>query len=141
MTITDLAISYLNTPYLWGGKNPLAGFDCSGFIEWVQAAYGMDPPNVANAQAMHDWFIKEGMSMSEVLGPGSLCFYGKSVKEITHVAMMINHNQLIEAGGGDSSTVNLEEAKRRGACVRIRPLGHRRDLVATLLPLYKDWVL
>lgn len=141
MNLVPFALSLLGKPYLWGGKNPLTGFDCSGFVEWVLSAYGIDPPGVVNSQAIYEYFLKDNKCLHEVLGPGSLCFYGKSTKEITHIALMVNQFQLIEAGGGDSSTVSLEEAKKRGACVRLKPLGHRKDLVATLLPIYPDWVL
>src|SRR5690606_10302726 len=33
------AISYLNTPYLWGGKSPF-GIDCSGFTQMVYKLNG-----------------------------------------------------------------------------------------------------
>jgi len=84
--------------------------------------------------------MEPGKNMGLKTGPGSLCFYGKSVNAITHIAMMINEYQVIEAGGGDSTTVTLEEAKKRGACVRVKAFGHRKDLVATILPNYPHWV-
>lgn len=136
--IERIALMSLNIPYLWGGKNPLTGFDCSGFSEWTLACFGMDPPGFNNAQMLHDWLLKHGSA--SVLGTGAFCFYGKSINEIKHISLMLNPHLIIEAGGGDSSTTNIEVAKKQGACVRIRPFGHRKDLVSVIMPKYPDWV-
>lgn len=137
-----IADSCLNIPYLYGGKNPLTGFDCSGLIEWILDSVGMSPPGVANAQALHDWFIQEGKAHSSLQITGSLVFYGKSVSEINHVSMMLNDSQIIEAGGGDQTTKTLEDAKKKGACVRRRPYSHRQsEIVAVITPNYPGWLL
>lgn len=138
--LNKIAFALLNTPYFWGGKNPLTGFDCSGFVEWVLNCFGMDPPSINNAQNLYDWFIKEHGASSSGTTKGAICFYGRSVGQITHVAIVYNDHQIIEAGGGDSTTTNIEVAKRQGACVRIKPFGHRKDLVAIVMPNYHDWV-
>lgn len=136
--ITAILWSCLNIPYKWGGKNPLTGFDCSGLAEWLLQSLGIDPPGINNAQMLYDWIKKEPViSMPK---EGAFCFYGKSLKEITHVAIMINENLIIEAGGGNATTTNRQVAETQGACVRIRPKGHRKDLVATLMPNYPEWV-
>lgn len=135
--IERIALMCLNIPYLWGGKNPLTGFDCSGLSEWILATMGIDPPGFNNAHMLYLWFLQRGVAM----GPrkGAFCFYGTSEK-ITHIAYMLNEHLVIEAGGGDSTTTNIEVAKKQGACVRIRPFGHRKDLVAVIFPKYPDWV-
>lgn len=136
--IERIALMSLNIPYLWGGKNPLTGFDCSGFSEWILQSFGMDPPGFNRAQALYDWLLLKGIGS----GPqaGAFTFYGKSVDDITHIALMLSEHLIIEAGGGDSTTTTLEVAKRQGACVRIRPFGHRKDLVAVVMPSYPNWV-
>lgn len=141
-TMLEVAKSCLNIPYLWGGKNPLTGLDCSGFVEWILMSIGFDPPGVTNAQHLHDWLLTlEKNSKGSFLDAGTICFYGESVSSITHVTMMINAHQIIEAGGGGSKTIDLNMAKSSGACVRIRPFGHRKDLVMVITPNYPDWVL
>lgn len=133
--LVKVALSCLNVPYLWGGSNPLTGFDCSGFLQWCFRSVGMDPPGDQTAQGYFDHFEKLGGDRTAIQ-LGTLLFYGKSVTKITHVALALTPYQLIEAGGGDSTTTTLEEAKKRGAMVRISHIGHRSDLVATIRPSY-----
>lgn len=100
----------------------------------------MDPSGDQTAQAIHDEFLRLGARQIMVPEAGALCFYGKSNLKITHVQLCLNQYQIIEAGGGGSTTTTVEEAKKLGACVRIRPRESRKDLVAILLPKYPEWV-
>ena len=67
-----------------------------------------------------------------------ILFFGKSKHNISHVAMVFDrrHNLMIEAGGGDSRTVNINMAHAQGAMVRIRPISSRKDLVSVIMPEY-----
>ena len=47
--ILDIARQYIGTPYAWGGSSP-AGFDCSGFTQYVFAQVGIDLPRTTDAQ-------------------------------------------------------------------------------------------
>lgn len=47
--ILDVARQYIGTPYVWGGSSP-AGFDCSGFTQYVFAQVGIDLPRTTDAQ-------------------------------------------------------------------------------------------
>lgn len=132
------ALRLLDKPYIWGGDNPLRGFDCSGFVQWVLATVGMDPKGDQSAQALYDHCLLQGMS--QVRGAGALVFYGKSPERITHVALMINEFQIIEAGGGGSECTTREIAAQKGACVRIKMFGHRSDMLGFFMPDYPEWV-
>jgi peptidoglycan DL-endopeptidase CwlO len=134
----DAILSFLNIPYVWGGKNPLTGLDCSGLVEQILRQLGIDPPGNQNSQAFYTHFSTKGVG--SILDFGALCFYGPSVSTINHIAFMINENQVIEAGGGGSATKTVEDAKLIGAFVRVRPFDHRKDLVAIIMPVYPDWV-
>jgi hypothetical protein len=44
-SIVRFALRQLGTPYVWAGTSPLTGFDCSGFITYVFAHYGVATPH------------------------------------------------------------------------------------------------
>lgn len=129
-SIITYAYTFIGIPYIWGGKSRLRGLDCSGFVIEVLSAFGILDGEL-NAQQIYDHFIKEGISKRKF--QLNLIFFGNSIKEITHIAIVIDENYMIECGGGDHTTTNLVVAVRQRACVRIRPIHHRKDFVATLL--------
>jgi cell wall-associated NlpC family hydrolase len=48
-TIVSIAMQYLGSPYVYGGASP-AGFDCSGFTQFVFAHVGISLPHSSSAQ-------------------------------------------------------------------------------------------
>jgi cell wall-associated NlpC family hydrolase len=126
------ALSFLGLPYRWGGDDPIHGFDCSGLVQEILASVGMDPPGDQTAHGLFQYFLTRNAGSA---GSGALAFYGKA-DAITHIAMLINDTTIIEAGGGGSKTQNMQDAANQNAFVRLRPLKHRKDLVAVLLPNY-----
>ena len=132
--LRDYAMSFLGTPYRFGGANRLQGLDCSEFVQELLRSVGLDPPGDQNAQALFDHFSTAGEWNRH--GMGALAFYGKDAKHIGHVAMMLDTFRIIEAGGGDATTTTREAAEARGAMVRVRLLKARPDLVAVIRPRY-----
>lgn len=90
--VVPMALHFLNTPYLWGGKNIL-GIDCSGFVQVVFSLNGISLPRDARIQ------VNEGKSISfEDIQSGDLMFFEKEGK-ITHVGIYIGNNKIIHASG------------------------------------------
>lgn len=132
--VYDYAISFLGLPYKWGGDDTIKGFDCSGLVQEILQSVGEDPAGDQSAQALFNHFEKTGEWNK--YSCGSLAFYGNSVTEINHVAMMLDNYRIIEAGGGGSKTNTLDDASTQNAYVRIRLLNNRKDLVAVIKPRY-----
>ena len=48
--LVDVALAFLGTPYLWGGRTSL-GLDCSGLVQLASEAAGLACPRDADMQA------------------------------------------------------------------------------------------
>ena len=127
--------SMLNIPYRWGGQDFL-GVDCSGLAQLALQTVGLDPSGDQTAQTLYNWFYKDSFTkMYPELG--TLLFHGHTVNSITHVRIALDDKFCIEAGGGDSTCLTLEFARKKNACVRIRPISSRNfDQIAKLTPRY-----
>lgn len=136
--LKDYALTFVGLNYKWGGDDPLGGYDCSGLVIELIQSVGLLPHDFdTNAQGLYNHFEAKGVQNSYAVG--SLCFYGKAVNKITHVAMLLENTppfRIIEAGGGGSNTNTKTDAEEQNAFVRLRPMKHRQDLVAIIKPFY-----
>jgi cell wall-associated NlpC family hydrolase len=125
----------VGTPYRWGGSDPMGGFDCSGLALECLIGMGVLPPKTdMTAQGLYDHFSRVG-AMGRY-GIGSLAFYGKDLRSITHIAVCIDEELMIEAGGGGSTTTSHEAAEKQDAFIRMRPILSRRDFLTVIKPSY-----
>lgn len=92
--LIDTALTYLNTPYQWGGKTPF-GIDCSGFSQMVYKLNGHQLKRDASQQATQG----EALSFIEESEPGDLAFFDNEEGKITHVGIMMQDNYIIHAHG------------------------------------------
>jgi len=129
-------MSFLTLPYRWGGDDPMTGFDCSGFVLEILKSQGMWPNKEdATSQTLFKYFIQLGhQAFTRTPEFGSILFFGKSPDQVTHTAFALNPFQMVEAGGGGSTTVNLKAAEEQNAFIRIRPI--RSDLIGAFNPFY-----
>lgn len=130
------SLRFLTIPYKWGGQFP-TGYDCSGLVQHLLAMLGLDPPGDQTAQALYNHFVNTSVRAKKKTG--TLYFYGTSLTKITHVALGIGPDSIIEAGGGGSRTTSVDAAEKAEAFVRLRPNNHRRDLLITLNPSGLPW--
>lgn len=90
---SEMAIDYIGTPYLWGGKTPL-GIDCSGLVQTVHRLFGINLPRDAYQQADHGQDVD-----FEERQPGDLVFFKNASGRIHHVGLLINPSEVIHASG------------------------------------------
>ena len=84
--IAATAKQYLGTGYVYGGASP-RGFDCSGLVQYVFAAFGKQLPRTAGAQKAVCTPISESQ-----LQPGDLVFWGTG-----HVGIYIGGGNFVHA--------------------------------------------
>jgi len=89
----DYFKTYLNTPYLWGGKS-IFGIDCSGIVQNCFKAIGIDLPRDASKQV----FIGEDIKWED-RQIGDLVYFISSNGKVTHVGLLVELNQIIHAHG------------------------------------------
>lgn len=92
-SIAEMATSYLNTPYLWGGKNPF-GIDCSGFTQIVYRYFDYNLPRDASQQAEHGRTIAW-----EEAEANDLAFFQNEAGKIIHVGIILESKKIIHASG------------------------------------------
>jgi len=98
------ALSYLNAPYLWGGKT-IFGIDCSGFTQMVFRFHGIQLPRDANQQA------EDGQEIPfELREAGDLAFFKNALDRITHVGIITKEKKIIHAHG----KVRIDELNQNG---------------------------
>ena len=89
--VVTYAASFQGVPYVWGGTSP-SGFDCSGFVQYVYAHFGVSLPRTSEEQ------FGAGTSVSESnLQPGDLVFFHNSGSGPGHVGMYIGNGLMIHA--------------------------------------------
>tara|TARA_X000001036_G_scaffold403871_1_gene410753 strand:+ start:947 stop:1690 length:744 start_codon:yes stop_codon:yes gene_type:complete len=93
-SIISTALSYLHSPYLWGGKTPF-GIDCSGFSQMVYKINGYKLFRDAKEQANQG----KTLSFIEESEPGDLAFFNNDAGEIVHVGIILEENYIIHASG------------------------------------------
>lgn len=126
-----LMLSFLNLPYIYGGKNPLQGEDCSGLVcEFLKALGILKTNEELGSQQLYNKFHPVSVQGEPVVG--SLIFYGADANHIDHVAMFLDPHFIVEAGHGTADTLTKEISAQRGAYSRVRPFTYRADFVGIL---------
>lgn len=119
-TVADLlseVTSHLGTPYVWGGADPITGFDCSGLMQYsIREAMGVEIPRTTYFQ----WRLGETVQFDE-LQPGDLLFFNND-GDIHHVAMYLGDGYYIHAPHtGDVVRVTAMEDNMPSFAQRVLP--------------------
>lgn len=91
--IVGFAMQFVGSPYVWAGNSP-AGFDCSGFTQYVIAnTVGIDIGQGVPGQTGFGAFVEWG-----AWAPGDLVFFANTYSAgISHVGIYIGDGQFVHA--------------------------------------------
>ena len=92
--LINIALLYLNAPYLWGGRTPL-GIDEAGFVQMVYKLNGRNLLRKAQEQATQG----TALSFIEESEAGDLAFFDNSEGVIDHVGLIMDNNYIIHVDG------------------------------------------
>ncbi len=85
--VVAVAKQYTGVPYVYGGASP-AGFDCSGFTQYVYAQFGVALPHSSSRQGSGGTAIAASAAL-----PGDLVFLDGG----GHVGIYVGGNMMIDA--------------------------------------------
>jgi cell wall-associated NlpC family hydrolase len=104
--VVATALGYRGVPYRFGGSDP-AGFDCSGFVQYVFKQAGTSLPREVRDQFQ----VGDEIDRDEVQ-PGDLVFFRTGRRGASHVGLAIGDGQFIHAPNSNG-------------VVRVEPLAGR----------------
>lgn len=103
--VLNVMSKYLGMPYVWGGKSPEEGFDCSGLIAYAFAQIGIDLSGNAHTQ-----YNKTVPVSEDEAKPGDLVFWETYKKAPSHVGMYLGDGYFINSSS--SQGVSIDKISR-----------------------------
>lgn len=98
--VVSKALALKGIPYRFGGTTP-AGFDCSGFVQYVFKQAGKSVSRTTLSQYAQSYKVSSPR-------PGDLVFFANTYRPgISHVGIYIGNNQFVHSGGSKSEVKSL----------------------------------
>lgn len=148
------ALSYLGTPYIWGGDDP-SGFDCSGFVVECLKSVGLlseredytanglmalfnrtDDSAEVDVATIADGGFSDAKIASDDM-TGQLMFRFGADGKANHVVICLDRWFQIGASGGGAGNVSREVAWATNAFIKIRRIGESRETLKFVDPFVR----
>lgn len=97
--VVNYAMQFVGKPYVWGGKDPNIGADCSGFTSYVYAHFGISIPSFSGAQRSYG----QEVSYANAQAGDLICYAG-------HVAIYMGGGKIVHAKGTAYGIVGNDNA-------------------------------
>ena len=114
--VVQNSMQYIGVPYVFGGTSP-AGFDCSGYVQFVFAGAGVSLPRTADAQ----YEVGTPIGANE-LRPGDLVFFSTYTYGPSHVGIYLGGGNFINSSSSRGVSVAALSDSYWSACY----IGARR---------------
>ena len=105
--VVDFALQFVGYDYVYGGKSPEDGIDCSGFVYYVykQFGYTLYPGATNQWNTLSDTVIPKSD-----LRPGDLVFFSDNgqVSGMTHVGLYIGDGKMVHAANPTKGVIITE---------------------------------
>lgn len=106
--VMEELLKYEGTPYVWGGKTPQTGFDCSGLVEWGLKQIGINLPSPSVSQYHNSYPIDPSEAK-----PGDLIFFKGTYggpNHISHVGFYIDDTTMYDSNSSGVGFTNWKSA-------------------------------
>jgi cell wall-associated NlpC family hydrolase len=100
-SLVAMARAQLGRRYRFGGESPGRGFDCSGLVQYVLAAFDVRVPRTAAQQARVG---TEVVRDTAALRPGDLLTFGTG-RRVEHIAIYVGGGRMIHASSAAKRVV------------------------------------
>jgi len=99
--IINSAKAFIGVPYVWGGTTP-AGFDCSGFTQYLFASQKIMLPRMS----LDQYGVGTPVDFNNLI-PGDLVFFNlTSGTKVSHVGIYIGNGDFISATSSKGIAIN-----------------------------------
>jgi cell wall-associated NlpC family hydrolase len=117
--LAGYALTYVGTPYVWGGNDLRRGIDCSGFVQQLFGRIGVRLPRTAAQQAL----VGQPVTRLEDLRRGDrLFFWERRRNRIGHTGIYLGNGYFVHSSSGRDgvATDSLRDRKWRNTLVAAR---------------------
>lgn len=102
---------FVGVPYVWGGTSP-AGFDCSGFVQYVFREHDVALPRTSRQMAHAGRPVAP--HIADLVQGDLMLFYGRDHAVIDHVAIYAGNNRILHSSSSGHGVRYDDLSTKRG---------------------------